>query len=90
MGDIIVAVNGNSQLEDQFDYQFEVFGEPQISFTLLRDDAEALTILLDKDEDDDPGLVFDSPVFTPIKTCNNACPFCFIDLSPRGLGRLFM
>ena len=26
-----------------------------------------------------------SPIFTSIKTCNNACPFCFIDQQPEGL-----
>lgn len=84
VGDRLLAVNRNDQLEDQFDYQFEVLGEAQVSFLIERD-GQQIEIVMDKDEDDDPGLVFESPVFTPIKTCNNACPFCFIDQQPEGL-----
>lgn len=82
--DSILAINGNTQFEDLFDYQFEVMGETQVVFTLDRN-GQQQEIVLNKGEDDDPGLVFASPVFTPIKTCNNACPFCFIDQQPEGL-----
>src|SRR5262249_21154377 len=43
------------------------------------------TYTLAKNEGEDIGIQFESPVFTPIKTCNNACPFCFIDQQPPGL-----
>lgn len=82
--DVILAVNGQSDLQDLFDYQFAVSDEPVIDFKVKRGATE-LALSIQKPPEEDPGLIFDSPIFTPIKTCNNACPFCFIDQQPEGL-----
>jgi putative radical SAM enzyme (TIGR03279 family) len=42
---------------------------------------------IEKEEDEDLGLQFAQPVFDRMKTCNNACEFCFIRGLPRGLRR---
>jgi len=85
-GDIILSLNGRQDLEDMFDYQFEVTDEETVTVVFQRGERTSeTTVIIDKAPDEDFGLTFTSPVFTPIKTCNNACPFCFIDQQPQGL-----
>ncbi|MDH4378916.1 MAG: DUF512 domain-containing protein [Vampirovibrionales bacterium] len=93
-GDKVLAVNGRTDLEDLFDWQFELADAEAVELHVLRaasGDEEILEFEFDSDslEDEDPetavGIVFQSPLFGPIKTCNNACPFCFIDQQPEGL-----
>ncbi len=84
-GDALLAINGSDALEDMFDYQFEVSGSEYLELRVLHNNGSEEIYELNKEEDDDLGLVFTSPVFTPIKTCNNACSFCFIDQQPEGL-----
>ncbi len=84
-GDVVLAVNGNSGLEDMFDYQFEVSGSEYLELHVRHNDGSEEIYDIEKEPDEEPGLVFTSPVFTPIRTCNNACPFCFIDQQPEGL-----
>lgn len=84
-GDALLAINGSDALEDMFDYQFEVSGSEYLELRVLHNNGSEEIYELNKEEDDDLGIVFNSPVFTPIKTCNNACSFCFIDQQPEGL-----
>ncbi|WP_373531445.1 DUF512 domain-containing protein [Vampirovibrio sp.] len=84
-GDALLAMNGSDALEDMFDYQFEVSGSEYLELRVLHNNGSEEIYEVEKEEDDDLGIVFTSPVFTPIKTCNNACPFCFIDQQPQGL-----
>lgn len=84
-GDTVLAVNGNRHLEDMFDYQFETGDSACVEIHVRHEDGEEEIFEIEKDPDEDPGIVFTSPVFTPIRTCNNACPFCFIDQQPEGL-----
>lgn len=84
-GDTVLAVNGNRNLEDLFDYEFEVLNEEFVTLEVKHADGELEVYEIEKDLGEDLGIEFESPIFTPIKTCNNACPFCFIDQQPEGL-----
>ena len=88
VGDTIVSINGSDQLRDLFDWQFAILDEVVLQLEVNRKE-ETLTVELINDapfdSTDAVGVVFESPIFTPIKTCNNACPFCFIDQQPEGL-----
>ena len=84
-GDQVLSLNGRDDLEDMFDYQFEVSDTDYLEFRVRHTGGTEEILAVEKGFDEDPGLVFTSPVFTPIKTCNNACPFCFIDQQPDGL-----
>jgi putative radical SAM enzyme (TIGR03279 family) len=84
-GDAVLAVNGSDALEDMFDYQFEVSGSEYLELHVRHVDGSEEIYELEKEAEEDPGIIFTSPVFTPIRTCNNACPFCFIDQQPEGL-----
>lgn len=83
-GDRIIQLNGRHDLEDMFDLQFMALTSDALSGELERDgQRQSFTIPIIEGEE--LGWVFTSPIFTPIKTCNNACPFCFIDQQPSGL-----
>lgn len=84
-GDAVLAINGSDHLEDMFDYQFEMSGSDFLELHLRHTDGVEEVFEVEKEPDEDLGVVFTSPVFTPIRTCNNACPFCFIDQQPEGL-----
>src|SRR5688572_26386566 len=84
-GDVVLTVNGRDNLEDMFDWQFEISGSEYLELRVRHTDGTEEIYEIEKDAEEDPGIVFTSPVFTPIRTCNNACPFCFIDQQPEGL-----
>jgi len=84
-GDCVLAINGSDALEDMLDYQFEVTDADTLELHVRHADGTEEIYELEKEPDEDPGLIFKSPLFTPIRTCNNACPFCFIDQQPPGL-----
>lgn len=87
-GDVITAINGNRDCQDLFDYELLTSAEwVELEVKHVTDDPEnQLEIIeIEKDPWDELGIEFESPLFTPIRTCNNACPFCFIDQQPAGL-----
>jgi putative radical SAM enzyme (TIGR03279 family) len=81
-GDILLSINGR-KLRDVIDYQFFSADEGPLVFEVVSPDAgnhRMVTLLRDIDEL--PGLSFTEPTFSPIRECNNHCPFCFIDQLP--------
>ena len=42
-------------------------------------------IELEKDFDEDLGIIFESAVFDKVKPCLNNCIFCFVSQQPKGL-----
>ena len=82
-GDELLAVNGNP-VKDIFDYQYEC-ADTEIEVTVRHKDGEKDTFLLEKTEDEDPGLVFDDGIMDEYRRCRNKCIFCFIDQMPRGM-----
>ncbi len=81
----LLAINGRRDLEDLFDYEYESSLESAIILEIEHPNGELEEFEIEKDPEEPLGLEFESPIFTPIKTCNNACPFCFIDQQPEGL-----
>jgi putative radical SAM enzyme (TIGR03279 family) len=84
-GTRVLAVNGRKDLEDLLDYRYELADAPRVTLQVQYPNGQQNELNIDKHPDEDLGLVFQSPLFTPIRTCNNACPFCFIDQQPAGL-----
>ncbi len=46
---------------------------------------ETYTVHIDKDADEDPGLVFENGLMDDYRRCTNSCVFCFIDQMPPGM-----
>src|SRR5207245_2864764 len=85
-GDTLLAINGR-RLRDAIDYQFFTADEDLLRFELAAggDDAGARTVVVRRSIDELPGITFTEPTFTPIRECNNHCPFCFIDQLPGSM-----
>ena len=80
-GDVLVSLGGHP-VKDVLDYRFYL-AERSLSVICLRDGVP-LSFSIEKDEYEDVGLDFETPLMDNKKTCHNKCIFCFIDQMPRG------
>ena len=83
VGDLILAVN-NQTVEDVFDYQF-LINDEYIELSVLKKNGEEWILEIDKDEDEDLGIQFESNLMDEYHSCTNKCIFCFIDQLPQGM-----
>ncbi len=81
-GDRLLALNGNP-VDDWLDYRFYSTDE-QLTVTLGKKSGERWLLDIEKDYDEDLGLVFAEPLAT-LHRCQNRCLFCFVDQMPPGL-----
>ena len=81
-GDILVTINGEA-ITDVLDYRFHLASNI-IKLALTRD-GEEFTVTIHKQQYDDIGLDFETPLMDKKHTCANRCIFCFIDQLPEGL-----
>ncbi len=82
-GDILLSIDG-AELKDMIDYQYYVNNEV-ITVDIQKKNGEVEEIEIEKDFDDDLGIIFESAVFDKIHPCLNKCIFCFVDQQPKGL-----
>ena len=82
-GDELLSIDGQ-KLSDMIDYQFYCKSE-FLTLEIKKTDGEIEEIELEKDYDEDLGIIFESAVFDKIKPCLNKCIFCFVDQQPKGL-----
>lgn len=82
-GDQIGAINGHV-IEDFFDYQYYI-EEDFLRIEILTKDGEECTLEIEKEEDEDLGLIFESFLMDDYNSCCNKCIFCFIDQMPPGM-----
>lgn len=81
-GDTLISINGH-EINDVLDYRFYLT-DCEITLDLTRKD-QSYTVTIRKEEDDDIGLEFETPLMDKKHTCANRCVFCFIDQLPKGL-----
>ena len=82
-GDELLSIDGQKML-DMIDYGFYCKSE-LLTLEIKKTNGEIEEIELEKDYDEDLGIVFESAVFDKIKPCLNKCIFCFVDQQPKGL-----
>ena len=82
-GDILLSIDGEKLL-DMIDYRFLCKNE-FITIEIQKKNGEIEEIELEKDFDEDLGIVFESAVFDRVKPCLNNCIFCFVAQQPKGL-----
>lgn len=82
-GDILLKIN-NEIIEDIFDYQFYCEDEFLV-VTICNKNGEEWDYEIEKDEDEDLGIVFDNGLMDDYRSCHNKCIFCFIDQMPKGM-----
>ena len=71
-------------MEDIFDYQYQVQND-HVELVLLTKNGEEVSKIIDKDEDDDLGIIFENGLMDQYRSCHNKCIFCFIDQMPKGM-----
>ncbi len=81
-GDILVSINGRD-ISDVLDYRFYLTN-CHVTLSLLRD-GQPYEVSILKQEYDDIGLDFETPLMDKKQTCHNKCIFCFIDQLPEGM-----
>lgn len=82
-GDKIISIN-NEKPQDMIDYRYMMCSE-EIELEIEKANGETEIYEIEKDFDEDLGVVFESAVFDRIKPCTNRCIFCFVDQQPEGL-----
>lgn len=82
-GDELLAIN-DQPIEDIFDYQYYVEDE-YIEVLIRKPDGEEWLLEIDKDPDEDLGIVFENGLMDEYRSCHNKCIFCFIDQMPKGM-----
>ena len=82
-GDVLVSVNGQS-IEDIFDYRY-LINEEYLEILIRRPDGEEWELEIEKEYEDDLGIVFENGLMDEYRSCRNKCMFCFIDQLPKGM-----
>lgn len=82
-GDIILSID-DYEMKDLIDYEFCCKSE-ELVLSVKRKNGELEEIEIEKDYDEQLGIIFESAVFDKIKPCLNKCIFCFVDQQPKGL-----
>ena len=72
------------EIKDILDYKYQMFDE-FVVVTIEDDKGEEWDYEIEKDENEDIGLVFDEELMDTPRNCANKCIFCFIDQMPKGL-----
>ena len=83
-GDEILSIDG-TKMSDMIDYNFLCKSDFLTIEIKKHSTGEIEEIELEKDFDEDLGIVFESAVFDRVKPCLNKCIFCFVDQQPKGL-----
>ena len=82
-GDEILSID-DTKMQDMIDYNFMCKSD-FLTLEIKKQNGEIEVIEIEKDFDEDLGIVFESAVFDRVKPCLNHCIFCFVDQQPKGL-----
>ncbi len=82
-GDIIETVSG-SAVVDLLDY-LEKTSHDDFEMEILKANGERWIIEIEKDFDEDLGIIFDDRIMDAEKACENNCVFCFVDQLPKDM-----
>lgn len=82
-GDEILSID-NSKMIDMIDYNF-LCKSDLLTLEIKKLNGEIEEIELEKDFDEELGIIFESAIFDRVKPCLNHCIFCFVDQQPKGL-----
>ena len=82
-GDEILSIDGQI-MSDMIDYNFYCKTD-FLTLEVKKQNGEIEEIEIEKEFDEDLGIIFESAVFDKVKPCLNHCIFCFVDQQPKGL-----
>lgn len=82
-GDCLLSINGK-EIEDIFDYRYQINDE-YIEVLIEKSNKEQWELEIEKDYNEDLGIIFENGLMDDYKSCGNKCIFCFIDQMPKGM-----
>lgn len=82
-GDEVLSIDDTKML-DMIDYNFMCKSD-FLTLEIRKKYGDIEVFELEKDYDEDLGIIFESAVFDRVKPCLNHCIFCFVDQQPKGL-----
>lgn len=83
VGDRLLRINENN-VKDIIDYKFLITDEVLL-LEVEKQSGEIWEIEIEKDYDEDLGIVFREGILDKPMRCHNDCIFCFIDQLPKGM-----
>lgn len=82
-GDYIISLNGE-KIVDILDYKFNVADE-YIELEVEHSNGEIEIYEIEKDENEDLGIIFKSELIDEPRKCYNNCIFCFMEQLPKNV-----
>lgn len=82
-GDILLSIN-DIPVKDIIDYKYLV-SDDYVVVSIEKKCGDIWEFEIEKDFDEDLGLVFTNPLIDKAKSCRNKCIFCFIDQLPPNM-----
>jgi len=82
-GDELCSINGQV-ITDVFDYHFLVNDE-YLEIVIKKPNQEEWQLEIEKDAEEDLGIIFENNFMDEYRSCSNRCIFCFIDQMPPGM-----
>lgn len=78
--DILLAIN-DQKIQDVFDYRY-LMADEEIEVLIKKTNNEEWLLDIEKEPNEDLGLIFDNDLMDALISCHNKCKFCFIDQLP--------
>ena len=82
-GDRLLEINGQP-VEDVFDYQY-LTQDDYVEVLVAKPSGEEWLLEIDKEYEEDLGIIFENGLMDDYRSCSNKCIFCFIDQMPPGM-----
>lgn len=82
-GDKLIKIN-NQEVHDILDYKF-LMADEYVVIEIEKSNGEIWELELDKEYDENLGVVFKKSILDKAQRCSNNCIFCFIDQLPKGM-----
>lgn len=83
IGDILISIN-DKPIKDIIDYKY-LIADNYIVVEIEKQSGEIWEIEIEKEYDEDLGIMFTNPLIDKAKSCRNNCMFCFIDQLPPNM-----
>lgn len=82
-GDILLSIN-KTKVKDVIDYKFMI-SDDYLLVEIEKLSGEIWELEIEKDYNEDLGIIFTNPLIDKAKSCKNKCMFCFIDQLPPNM-----
>lgn len=82
-GDLVISVNG-TEIEDLISYKY-LIADNYLEIYISKNNGEEIIYEVEKDYDEDLGIIFSTATIDGIRPCQNHCLFCFVDQMPKGM-----